>query len=222
MEQIADKGNGQYGYIDSLLEARKNFVEQIGGTLITIAKDVKIQVDFNPAKVGAYRQIGYENRAMAAADFRNDAKDAGEIGSGHAVTALYEIIPPGPEAAKLAANLPASDFVKPAEITDAAKDSDKLATVRLRHKKPDGEVATEFDQAVKTDVKDLGQATSDTKFAASVALFGMLLRGSQYAGSGSLEAALELADSSRGRDQGGYRAEFIELIKKAQSIIAQP
>jgi Ca-activated chloride channel family protein len=220
LEQIADKGNGQYGYIDSLLEARKNFVEEVGGTLVTIAKDVKIQVDFNPAKVGAYRQIGYENRVMAHEDFRNDAKDAGEIGSGHTVTALYELIPVGEESALLAAKLPASDFVKPAELAEGAKQSDKLLTVRLRYKQPEGDTATEFEQPVKQELKDLGQASSDTKFASAVAMFGMLLRNSKYLPADtSVDAVLELADGNRGRDPGGYRAEFIELIKKTKAII---
>ncbi len=220
MEQIADHGNGQYGYIDSLLEARKTFVEQIGGTLVTIAKDVKIQVDFNPAKVGAYRQVGYENRAMAAQDFRNDAKDAGEIGSGHTVTALYELIPPSDEAKALAEKVPDSKYVRQGNLTEDAKSNDELLTVFLRYKQPDGDKATEIQHAVKDDVKDLGKASTDTKFAASVALFGMQLRGSKHIpAESSLDATLEMAEANRGRDPGGYRAEFVELIKKAKTIV---
>lgn len=220
LEQIADKGNGQYHYIDSLMEARKNFVDQIGGTLVTIAKDVKIQLDFNPAKVGAYRQIGYENRAMAAQDFRDDAKDAGEIGSGHTVTALYELIPPSAEAQKLAGQVPESRYVRQGNVTEDAKSSNELATVFLRYKQPDGDKATEIQSAVKDEVKDLGKASTDTKFAASVALFGMQLRGSKHIpAESSLDATLEMAEANRGRDQGGYRAEFVELIKKAKAIV---
>jgi Ca-activated chloride channel family protein len=218
LEQMADKGNGHYRYLDSLLEARKVLVEEIGGTLVTIAKDVKIQLDFNPAKVGGYRQIGYENRQLAAADFRNDLKDAGEIGSGHTVTALYELIPPGDEAKRLAEAVEASKFVKPAEVADDAKLTDEMLVVRLRYKTPDGDQGIELKHPVADEVKDLGQATTETKFAASVAMFGLILRDSKYKGSSTLDATIELAEANKASDHGGYRSEFVELVKKAKTL----
>ena len=227
MEKIADKGNGTYNYLDTLLEARKVLVEQVGGTLVTIAKDVKIQVEFNPAKVTAFRLIGYENRLLADADFADDTKDAGEIGSGHTVTALYELVPATkPEQlaeAKLGGPAPAvgGRYVKPAEVKADARISNELLTVHLRYKAPEGHKSTPIDHPVADDVKDLGRASADTKFAAAVAEFGMLLRGSRFVGQGNLDAVLELARANLGPDPSGRRHEFVELVEKAKALRAQ-
>lgn len=215
MESIADKGNGNYSYLDNLNEARKVLVEQVGGTLVTIAKDVKIQVDFNPSTVGAYRLIGYENRKLANRDFRDDTKDAGEIGSGHTVTALYEIIPPGEEADKLTHAPEPSKYVKPAQVDENHKD---LLTVRLRYKAPDGQTSQEIQHPVPAKPEDLGRASSDTKFAASVAEFGLLLRNSKYKAQSSYDAVLELARANLGDDPSGRRHEFVELVEKAKTL----
>ncbi len=215
MEQIADKGNGNYSYLDNLDEARKVLVEQVGGTLVTIAKDVKIQVDFNPAKVGAYRLVGYENRKLANRDFRDDTKDAGEIGSGHTVTALYETIPPGAEAEKLAKVPEPSKYVKPAKVAENAQE---LLTVRLRYKAPDGQTSKEIDHPVSAEITDLGRASADTKFAAAVAEFGLLLRGSKYKAQASYDAVLELARANLDDDASGRRHEFVELVEKAKTL----
>ena len=228
MEKIADKGNGNYSYLDSLMEARKVLVEQVGGTLVTIAKDVKIQVDFNPAEVAAFRLVGYENRMLAAEDFNDDTKDAGEIGSGHTVTALYEIVRAGDRPGDLpigpgrpapdASEVSASRYAKDAELTPAA-DSGELLTVRLRYKSPDGDTSTPIEHAVPDEVKDLGRATTDTKFAAAVAEFGMLLRGSFAARDTSYDAVLELARANLGSDNSGRRAEFVGLVEKARALL---
>jgi Ca-activated chloride channel family protein len=217
MEQLADKGNGNYSYIDSLQEARKVLVEEMGGTLVAIAKDVKIQVDFNPSKVGAYRLVGYENRVMANKDFHDDTKDAGEIGAGHGVTALYEIIPAG--AAEAQANgsrytKPAAAAAPPAADREA---SDELMTVSLRYKQPDGDKSTLIERPVKDDGRDLAAASDDLKFSSAVAGFGLLLRGSP-AGTLTYAGVLELARSSRASDPNGYRGEFLELVQKASAL----
>jgi Ca-activated chloride channel family protein len=209
LEQLADKGNGQYAYIDDLLEARKVFVEQIDGTLVTIAKDVKVQVEFRPNHVGSYRLLGYENRRMADADFRNDAKDAGEIGSGLTVTALYELTPPGPV-------VPGNNV---ALRNDGLRsDPNTLAIVRFRYKPLDGAQVPEISHPVQDATVELGAATSDTRFASAVAMFGMILRHSKYQGQATLDAVLELAEANRDPDPGGYRAEFVSLVQKAREI----
>jgi Ca-activated chloride channel family protein len=214
MEQLADKGNGNYHYIDTPKEAHKVLVEEAGGNLVTIAKDVKIQVDFNPAKVGAYRLLGYENRKLANQDFRDDTKDAGEIGAGHTVTALYELVPPE----KLAPADPAEhpEFVKPAEV--ARPEANESFIVRLRWKKPEGDTSVERSYPVTDDGRDYAKATDDFKFATAVTSFALVLRDSKYKGTATLDAALELADSSKGEDRSGYRAEFLEIIRKAKAL----
>jgi len=223
LEKLADKGNGNYAYIDTIDEARKVLVEQMSGTLVTIAKDVKVQIEFNPARVAAYRLLGYENRILAAQDFNDDKKDAGEIGAGHTVTALYELIPAGPAAAKETKQLPTIDELKyqqpkqGKELTAAAK-SDELLTLKLRYKQPDGDVSKLIERPLADDVRSYGQASGDFKFAASAAAFGMLLRHSQYAGSATYDAVLELAQEGIGQDKGGYRNEFIELVRKARDL----
>jgi Ca-activated chloride channel homolog len=217
MEQLADKGNGNYAYIDSPAEARKVLVEQAGGTLVTIAKDVKIQVEFNPARVAAYRLVGYENRLLRNEDFKDDTKDAGEIGAGHTVTALYELVPPGQEK-----DLPGPDPLKyqpKAEATPApGPHADELLTVKLRFKAPDGDTSREIERAVTDDGKDYAAASADFQFAAAVAAFGQLLRDSPFKGSATYAAVLELAEASRGPDPAGYRREFLDLVRKAQAL----
>lgn len=215
MEILADKGNGNYAYIDNLTEARKFLVNEFGGTLFTIAKDVKLQVEFNPAKVKAYRLIGYENRLLEAEDFNNDKKDAGELGSGHTVTALYEIIPAGVE----------SEFYKvdelkyqKAEVNKNEAYSHELLTVKFRYKKP-GEMKSKLLVHPLADNQIALQNTSDNfRWAASVAAFGMLLRDSEYTHHYSYDKAIQLAEGARGRDLEGYRIEFINLAKAFGAI----
>ncbi len=215
LETLADKGNGNYAYIDTLKEARKVLVDEMGGTLVTIAKDVKIQVEFNPAQVAAYRLIGYENRLLAAQDFNDDTKDAGEIGAGHTVTALYEIVPAG-----VAIDLPDIDPLRyqTPEDWERATSSDELFTLKLRYKQPDGDTSSKLVFHVEDTGCSYAGASTDFKFAASVAAFGMILRDSPHKGTATYDAILELAGEGRGRDAHGYRAEFIELVKKARSL----
>jgi Ca-activated chloride channel family protein len=195
----------------------------MSGTLVTIAKDVKIQIEFNPKRVAGYRLLGYENRMLAAQDFNDDKKDAGEIGAGHTVTALYEVIPAGKAAKKETAKLPTVDPLKYQQPQGALKptaaaESKELLTLKLRYKQPDGDVSKLIERSVADDVKDYAKASGEFKFAASVATFGMLLRRSAYRGTATLDGALELAQEGIGKDPFGYRAEFIELIRKAKQV----
>ena len=213
MEQLADKGNGNYGYIDSLQEARKLLVEDALGTLVTIAKDVKIQVDFNPQHVQAYRLIGYENRMLQAEDFRDDKKDAGEIGAGHTVTALYEIIPAGVESTALA--------VEPSKyqevVIESSGPADEVMTVRLRYKHPEGDDGIEFHVPAGVPAEG-SRGSEDFQFAASVAGFGMLLRGSEFSGKATFELIEELALNGIGQSDDNYRQEFLRLIDAAKLL----
>ena len=215
LEKLADKGNGNYAYIDTIHEARKVLVEQLAGTLVTIAKDVKIQVDFNPALVGAYRLIGYENRMLRAEDFRDDTKDAGEIGAGHTVTALYELIPAGKEAHLRQAE--PSKYQQTVQPTEAAA-SDELLTLRLRYKQPAAETSDETSFSVSDAGKSLVGASGDFRFAAAAACFGMLLRDSEHKGESTCDLVLELARSGKGDDPHGYRGEFVKLVELAKSF----
>ncbi len=215
IEKIADKGNGNYAYIDTLNEARKVLVREMGGTLITIAKDVKIQIEFNPAQVKAYRLIGYENRMLRAQDFNDDTKDAGEIGAGHTVTALYEVIPAGQSVE--VPQVDALKYQKPREVTGASGSSE-LLTLKLRYKEPSGQTSKPMEFPIRDEARLYSQASLDFKFAAAVASFGMILRDSPHKGNATLEGALELAIEGKGEDTHGYRGEFIELVKKAGSI----
>lgn len=212
MMELSNKGNGNYGYLDSIREARKLLVEQMTGTLLTIAKDVKIQVEFNPAKVGAYRLIGYEKRMLKNEDFKDDKKDAGEIGAGHTVTALYEIVPAGKTSP--AVEVGPLAFQKPAE---AAKLDPELAKatclIKLRYKQPDGDKSTEVSFPGKDEGKKYTQASEDFRWAATVASFAMILRDSPYKGNATPGSVLELAQAAKGYDPGGYRAEFIKLVE---------
>ena len=219
MEQLADRGDGNYGYVDSLREARKLLVEQLSGTLVTIAKDVKVQVEFNPAAVSAYRLIGYENRLMAAEDFRDDAKDAGEIGAGHAVTALYEVVPAGADEA--VPGVGELKYQTPGEPTAAAADSGELLTVSLRYKAPGArkaDPAAEFAVPVADAMRAFEEASGEFRFAASVAAYGMLLRDSEHAGTATFGAAADWAAAASGEDAGGYRGEFVDLVERAGAL----
>jgi len=227
MQKLADKGNGNYAYLDSVDEARKVLVQQINGTLMTIAKDVKIQVEFNPARVASYRLIGYEKRMLRKEDFNNDKIDAGEIGAGHTVTALYEVVPAGAGVTDPAASVPPVDPLKyqsanppaVAATTPAdSKASPEMVTVKLRHKKPDGETSELTERSFTDNGSKFENAAPDLKFAAAVAEFGMLLRDSQYKGKATMGAVIEWAQEGKGRDTAGYRAGFIELARKAQTL----
>lgn len=214
MEILADKGNGNYAYIDSLLEAKKVMVKELSGTLFTLANDVKIQVEFNPAKVGAYRLIGYENRALAAEDFRDDSKDAGEIGVGHRVTALYELIPVGH------ASVPQLDPLKyQTPKTDSSSNSQELMTVKLRYKPLTEKSSRLFSLAVND--APIATPSADFRFAAAVAGYGMLLTHSEHLGTFTWEQCLEMARSGRGADVEGYRAELYRLVEMSQLLAQQ-
>jgi Ca-activated chloride channel family protein len=213
-QALANHGNGQHAYIDDIREARKVFVEQMSGTLVTIAKDVKAQVEFNPAKVSAYRLVGYEKRLMRAEEFRDDKKDSGEIGAGHTVTALYEVVPAG-----VALELPGVPKLKYREQPAEAKGGcDEMLTLRMRWKRPDGETGMEREWALTDAGAKWGDASADFKFAAAVAGFGQLLRDSRYKGSLTWEGVAELAAAGTGHDPGGYRAEFRTLVETAKRL----
>ncbi|HMI91048.1 MAG TPA: YfbK domain-containing protein, partial [Polyangiales bacterium] len=216
---LADKGNGNYAYIDSVREARKVLVEQVQGTLITVAKDVKLQLEFNPSAVLAFRLIGYENRVLAHSDFHDDSKDAGEIGADHTVTAFYELVPAG---GQRPGGVPAPlKYQPPAAKPQRADHPGELLTLQLRFKLPEDDRSQLQELVVhEPDGRlDLRNAAPDFRFGAAVAAFGMLLRDSPHRGSASYEQVLELAQSAvaAGRDQPA-RAEFIELVRKAWKI----
>jgi Ca-activated chloride channel family protein len=212
MEQLADAGDGNYAYIDNLREARKVLVDQLSSTLVTVAKDVKIQVEFNPAQVSEYRLLGYENRALKREDFSNDKVDAGEIGAGHTVTALYEIVPAGNK-----------DWLEPLRYQPAAKATDKqgeLALLRIRYKAPQQSSSKLLEIPIEgqSNAPAIAQASEDLRFAAAVAAFAQQLKGAQYTGAFDLAASAELARSSKGDDRFGLRGEFVQLVELAQSL----
>jgi len=215
MEQLADHGNGNFAYIDNLMEARKVLVTEIGGTLLTIAKDVKIQVEFNPTRVAAYRLIGYENRLLANEDFNDDTKDAGELGAGHSVTALYEVIPVGVDSPFEIRDVDSLRYQTPGTMTPNS-DSPELMFVRLRYKEPDGDQSRLIEQPL---LAESDEPSTDLRFAAAVAGFGMILRESEYCGDDwTLADVLELARRSTGADPEGYRAEFVRLVEAVNSM----
>jgi len=215
MEIIADKGNGNYAYIDNLQEARRVLVREFGGTLFTIANDVKFQIEFNPARVSSYRLIGYENRLLNDEDFNNDTKDAGEMGSGHNVTALYEIIPAGADE-----RVPSIDPLKYQKVSSAPESgqSNELLTVKVRYKVPGNETSILMEKPVSGNGKKIEEASENIRFAAAVAEFGMLLRDSEFKGNSDFEKVIVLAGSARGEDEEGYRAEFIRMVKSAKGM----
>ncbi|HEY1112694.1 MAG TPA: von Willebrand factor type A domain-containing protein [Chitinophagaceae bacterium] len=214
MQKLADKGNGNHAYIDGLSEAKKVLVSEFGGTLFTIAKDVKLQVEFNPARVQGYRLVGYENRLLNKEDFNDDKKDAGELGSGHTVTALYEVIPVGVRSPFLKD----VDPLKYQSSKNTAKASPELMTVKFRYKAPEGGSSQLIEHPVM-DKHIVFEKTGDNfRFAASVAQFGMLLRDSEFKGTSSFSRVARVAGGAKGKDTEGYRKEFIKLVKKAALI----
>ena len=216
MEKLADKGNGNYAYIDGLLEARKSLVQQMGGTLMTIAKDVKIQVDFNPGRVAAYRLVGYENRMLENRDFADDTKDAGEIGAGHSVTAIYEIVPVGVDSPAVRDSK--SQFVETRLKTDAAT-SPTLLTIALRYKHPEDDSSQEFRVPLNHSLDVAPEPVQgEFRFAASVAAFAMLLRDSKFKGSAEWTWIKDAAEASVGTDQHGFRQEFVQLVREAEML----
>ena len=215
METLADKGNGNYAYIDNMQEANKFLGKEFSGTLYAIAKDVKIQIEFNPQFVKSYRLIGYENRKLKNEDFNNDAIDAGELGSGHTVTALYEIIP----ADVKSEFLPNETELKYSNSTSNSNFGDELATVKFRYKKQDGDKSTEMVQVVKNTDVSLNSASEDFKFASSVAWFGLVLRNSKLITDKDLKNVEKLAKKGKSNDSEGYKAEFVRLVEAYQTII---
>jgi len=221
MEIIADKGNGNYAYIDNIQEARKVFITEFGGTLFTIAKDVKFQIEFNPARIKGYRLVGYENRLLNDEDFNDDKKDAGEMGAGHTVTALYELIPAGSsESLKSIDPLKYQSDRKGSKVAEKVKPNlnAELMTVKLRYKQPDGHTSTKVEIAVKGKVLELDETSDNFRFSAAIAEFGLILRDSQYKEDASIEQVVALAKQARGEDDEGYRSEFIKLVRLADSL----
>ena len=217
METLADKGNGNYAYIDSVLEARKVLVEEVGGTLVTVAKDVKIQLDFNPMHVKAYRLLGYENRLLNNRDFRDDSKDAGEVGAGHQVTAFYELVPADAASRAEQVETRSSEFVT-AGAALGANSATKL-TVNLRYQDPDSSEAHEFQVRV-SDSASSATPSSDFQFATSVLAYGMMLRGSEYVVGADWDWVLETAELNLGEDPRGLRTEFVALAKTAKRLFS--
>ncbi len=212
MEQLADAGNGNYAYIDNLREARKVLVQQLSSTLVTVAKDVKIQVEFNPAQVSEYRLLGYENRALKREDFSNDKVDAGEIGAGHTVTALYEIVPAGNKGWLEPLRYQKADAKRAA--------SSEMALLRIRYKAPEQAQSRLLEVPIAADAKApaISEASADLRFAAAVAAFAQQLKGGQYTQGFDLAASAELARGAKGEDRFGLRAEFVQLVELAQSL----
>jgi Ca-activated chloride channel family protein len=213
IETLADKGNGNYGYIDNIQEARKMLVQEFGSTLFTVAKDVKLQVEFNPALVQAYRLIGYENRSLKNEDFQDDKKDAGDLGSGHTVTAIYEIVP-----ADIKTDyLPRTDKLK-YQTTTASVKSKELMTLKIRYKNPDNEKSELLEFPIQNLVKS-SEATSDNfRFATAVAEYGLLLRNSEFKGNARYDDVITRAKGAFGKDEEGYRAEFVKLVKLTKDL----
>ncbi|MCB0697057.1 MAG: von Willebrand factor type A domain-containing protein [Chitinophagaceae bacterium] len=213
MEVLADKGNGNYAYIDNIEEAKKTLVKEFGGTVFTIAKDVKTQIEFNPALVQAYRLVGYENRLLNEEDFKDDKKDAGDMGSGHSVTIIYEIIPAGVRSGKIR---DVSDLkyqgMQPGNITG------ELATVKFRYKRPNGKTSMEMSHVIANNMHNISEARPDIQFAGSVAMFGMLLKDSAYKGTSTYDKVLTLGKAGKGDDNEGYRAEYLKLVKIARKL----
>ncbi|MCU0639474.1 MAG: von Willebrand factor type A domain-containing protein [Candidatus Krumholzibacteria bacterium] len=214
LEQLADKGNGNHAYIDNIMEAKKVLVNEVTSTLYTIAKDVKIQVEFNPARVASYRLIGYENRMLATEDFTDDKKDAGEIGAGHTVTALYEIVPAGKETRS-------DDGLRyqDRKVIGYSGRNDELLFVKIRYKEPDGDSSREIREIMKDEPVRLSHASDDFRFSAAVAMYGLVLRNSGHKGSATLEGAVALARDARGKDPWQYRAEFVSVVERTSTLM---
>lgn len=218
MEVMADKGNGNYAYIDNIEEAKKTLVKEFGGTIFTIAKDVKAQIEFNPSAVQAYRLVGYENRLLNEEDFKDDKKDAGDMGSGHSVTIIYEIIPTGVKSDKI------RDVNKlkyqGSTLTEQLVNNNKaeLATVKFRYKKPNGKTSIEMAHVINNEARSIYHAGLNARFGASVAMMGMLLKNSAYKGTADYGKVIALGKSGKGHDEEGYRSEYLKLAKQAQKL----
>ena len=217
LEQLSNKANGNYAFIDTQAEAHKVLVQQLSSTLVTIAKDVKLQVEFNPQRVASYRLIGYENRKLAARDFNDDKKDAGEIGAGHQVTALYEIVPTGEDTQALGGTVDPLKYQKREAKRDIAV-SQEWMTVKVRYKQPDEDTSTLLTYPVALQPKRFGQTNADFQFVSAVASFGMLLRGSEHRGDATYASVWEIASSALGDDSHGYRREFLGLVRRAATM----
>lgn len=215
MQKLANKGNGNHAYIDGLSEAKKVLVNEFGGTMFTIAKDVKLQIEFNPEKVQAYRLVGYENRMLNKEDFNNDAKDAGELGSGHTVTALYEIIPVGVES-RFTEKV---DTLKYQQIKETKQSSsNEMLTIKFRYKKPDEDVSKLIEHPVIDTNLPIEKTSENFRFATAVAEYGMLLRNSEFKSNASYDHVLQQSSKSLGKDEEGYRSEFVKLVKNTKLL----
>jgi len=219
MQKLADKGNGNHAYIDGIAEAKKVLIEEFGGTLFTIAKDVKLQIEFNPSKVQAYRLVGYENRLLANEDFNDDKKDAGDLGSGHTVTAMYEIIPVGVKS-NFIKDVDALKYQTNPRITGKYNGGNETMTIKFRYKAPDGEVSQLITHTVNDKMTALDRTSANFRFATAVAEFGMLLRNSEFKGNASYPNILAMGNSALGVDKEGYRAEFLQMVQKSQQLMA--
>jgi len=217
MEVLADKGNGNYAYIDNIQEAEKTFITEFGGTLFTIAKDVKLQIEFNPTKVKGYRLIGYENRALKTEDFNNDKKDAGELGAGHTVTACYELIPMTAKNDTLMTKVDVSKYQQ-AVVSPEAYKNGELLTLKLRYKKPDADVSELIETVVPDKITVFEKTSDDFRFVAAVIELGLLLRKSQFKANAKYAHVIDIAKEAKGKDEEGYRAEFVKLAKTAKRI----
>jgi Ca-activated chloride channel family protein len=212
MESLSNKGNGNYAYIDNILEAKKVLVTEMGGTMHTIAKDVKIQVEFNPNKIASYKLIGYENRLLNTEDFNDDTKDAGELGSGHTVTALYEVVIKGSEE-----EIKSVDPLRYKENEGvSSSNSDEILTVKFRYKVPKGKTSKLIVRHLKGKTVQLSKSSENFRFSAAVAEFGLLLRNSKHRANASYQQVISLAKNSKGKDDNGYRAEFIRLVEMSE------
>jgi len=219
MEKLADHGNGNYAYIDNILEAKKVLVNEFSSTLFTIAKDVKIQIEFNPEQVAAYRLIGYENRMLEAEDFNNDKKDAGELGAGHTVTALYELVPP--EKLDTIGSIDDLKYKKEKKQNKSEKSDffDEMMTVKFRYKEPEEKKSKKIVKTVKAeDVLSIKKQSKNFRFSAAVAAFGQILSESEHINDFSFSDVLKLAKGGLGKDQHGYRHEFLQLVEKAELL----
>ncbi len=220
LQQLADAGNGNYGYIDTRREAEKLLVEQVSGTLVTIAKDVKLQVEFNPAQVASYRLIGYEKRLLKKEDFNNDAVDAGEIGAGHTVTALYEIVPAGTDdASAQVADVDDLKYTSVAPRSEKIVASDELLTLKIRYKDPEGGESKKLEFPLVDEGRRFAEASDDFQFAAAVAGLGMILRDSPHRGNATLASVTTWADGGASWDVGGHRSEFLTLVRQAEALL---
>ncbi len=216
MEQLADKGNGNYAYIDNILEAKKVLVKEMGGTLLTIAKDVKLQLEFNPAFVKGYRLVGYENRMLNNEDFNDDKKDAGELGSGHTVTAIYEIIPAG--SSELIASIDSLKYQQPKQTPSPLSFNNEVMTIKFRYKEPKESHSKLITHIVTNKKTDFNNSSENCKFACAVAEFGLLLGDSKFKGETNYKDIIALAKQAKGKDDEGYRAEFIRLVEMAEIL----